>query len=94
MTTRDDRGFESLLERGLREGAASAGACPDPELLAGYLERSLPAEETKRCEAHFASCLRCQEELAAIVRMTDEPARRTFLSWLRLPVVRWMAPLA
>ncbi|MGH7819640.1 MAG: hypothetical protein ACREQ9_07700, partial [Candidatus Binatia bacterium] len=92
MTRKADRSFESLLERGLRAAASPGGECAEPEILAAYLERSLSAAERMSCEEHFAACLRCQEELAAIVRMEPPPARA--FGWLRLPSLRWMAPLA
>ena len=40
--------------------------CPDADLLAGFLERSLLARARERVIAHVADCLRCAELLTMV----------------------------
>ena len=40
-----------------------------PEMLAGYLDHALPAEERRQAELHLASCGECRTELAAAHRL-------------------------
>jgi hypothetical protein len=88
-----------MLRQSLVREPAAAGACPEPEILAAYFERSLSAEETARCELHLAGCARCREELALVERAGHDAAiagkgaqgvgRRTWVwDW------RWSAPAA
>jgi hypothetical protein len=63
----DDKAMDGLLRRSLARGAA-ANACPEPDILAAYCERSLDLEELARYEPHFSECARCREQLAAIFR--------------------------
>src|SRR5580704_12177843 len=58
----------SVLRRSLASSPGAEEACPDPEILAAYSERSLDADETARFELHFSHCARCREQLAAMVR--------------------------
>jgi hypothetical protein len=60
-----DQRFERALARHLR-GAESDAACPDPETLAAYHERTLSLEEMTRWKEHIAGCARCQEALALV----------------------------
>lgn len=60
-----DAAVERMLSR-RTDGRAAAQDCPDAEVIAAYLDRSLDADETARCEEHFADCSRCQEVLAAL----------------------------
>jgi len=59
------------LRQGLKQhaGQAAGAGCPPADLLAGYFERTLPANESARWEVHFSSCARCQEQLAALAQM-------------------------
>jgi len=70
-----DKPAADLLRRSLVSpaGAPASGvdACPDPEILAAYSERSLDTDETARYELHFSQCARCREQLAALVRAGD-----------------------
>jgi hypothetical protein len=90
--------FERALRQTVRSGTdAPATACPEPELLASYFERSLSSAESALWEKHFSACTRCQQQLAALAR--SEPAveeSATAWAWLRSPhlVVRWLAPAA
>jgi hypothetical protein len=57
--------FERALARHLRDGELDA-ACPDPETLAAYHERTMSLEEMSRWKEHIAGCARCQEALALV----------------------------
>ena len=59
------RASANLLRGSLRD---SVEACPEPEILAAYFERSLDADERRRYELHLSQCARCREELAAMHR--------------------------
>jgi len=89
-----DRASANLLRRGLGE---SAGACPEPEILAAYFERSLDADETRRYEMHLSHCGRCREQLATMHR-AGEPApagaapSHTHSPWAWLWDWRFLAP--
>lgn len=99
-----EKAIEKLVASQLRGHlSAQEKACLDPELLAAYLERTLTARERLSCEAHLASCLRCQEQLAQLVRLseTDAPADhrvavpRAAKIGLRIGLLRWawVAPI-
>src|SRR5271154_4626151 len=60
-----DQQFERALGRHLR-GAEQYAACPDPETLAAYHERTMSLEEMSRWKEHIAGCARCQEALALV----------------------------
>ena len=64
----DDKAMDGLLRRSLARDAATADACPEPDILAAYCERSLDADEMARHVLHFSECARCREQLAAIFR--------------------------
>ena len=68
----DDATFEGALARGLRDVSAD-GACPDAEVLALMVERSLEPVERRSWDAHVSTCARCQAHLAALVRTAGEP---------------------
>jgi len=57
--------FERALARHLKN-ASPDSACPDPETLAAYHERSLSLEEMAQWKEHIAGCARCQESLALV----------------------------
>ena len=63
----DDR--DRQLERALAlhlGNASPDAACPDPEILAAYHERTLSPEEMADWKDHIALCSRCQEALGLI----------------------------
>jgi hypothetical protein len=62
-----DQQFERALARHLR-GAEPNAACPDPETLAAYHERTLSLDEMTRSKKHITGCARCQEALALLER--------------------------
>jgi len=79
-----DRSFDKALARHLRSAAparepaglseipASHGrACPDPETLAAYHERSLFSEQLNSLKEHIVGCASCQSVLAQL-EATDE----------------------
>ncbi len=79
-----DRSFDRALARHLRSAApagqaagmpdelASQGrACPDPETLAAYHERSLLPEQLNSMKEHLVGCANCQTVLAHL-ETTDE----------------------
>jgi hypothetical protein len=97
MASRDkdrerDKPAADLLRRTLAAPAGASGsdidACPDPEILAAYFERSLDADEIARCNLHFSQCARCREQLAAMVR-SGEFAGAVDEKRARPPVVGW-----
>ena len=101
-----EKAIDGLLAHRLRQGAdRAAEACPDAEILAAYCDHSLPRPETARWDAHFATCSRCQAQLATLVRSyaaTDlAPSAGTERStWDRATSLawswnwRWVAPVA
>ena len=63
--------------------------CIDAETLAAWADGGLPAHEAAQVELHLSNCERCQEVLAALVRI--EPAAAVVVPfWTRRPV-RWSA---
>jgi hypothetical protein len=81
---------------GQAEHPAPAG-CPEPELLAAYVDGALAGDEAERCEHHLATCASCRQMLAEIARAPEAPTgadaspvvegTRTW-SW------RWLVPAA
>ena len=78
------------------EGPAPAG-CPEPELVAAYMDGGLSSDEVERCERHLAACASCRQVLAEMARGAEalaladasSVAERTRLwSW------RWLVPAA
>jgi hypothetical protein len=79
-----DRSFDKALARHLRSTAPArepagqseipaphGGACPDPETLAAYHERSLFSEQLNSLKEHIVGCANCQSVLAQL-EATDE----------------------
>jgi hypothetical protein len=65
MATDDrEQQFERALAKHFRD--AEENACPDPEVLSAYHERTLSAEEIAKWKEHIAGCARCQETLALV----------------------------
>lgn len=97
MASQDqDKVSANLLRKSLRD---SADACPEPDILAAYFERSLDAGETARYELHFSQCARCREQLAAMHRAGEaSPAGRAETRqashWAWLWDWRVLAPVA
>jgi len=97
MAPRDqDKVSARLLRQSLRD---SGDACPEPESLAAYFDRSLDGEETARYERHFSQCARCREQLAAMDRAAEHVLvgrsdTRQAARWARLWDWRTLAPVA
>jgi photosystem II stability/assembly factor-like uncharacterized protein len=78
-----DRKFDKALAHHLRSAApteapgipgvssSQSDACPDPETLAAYHERSLLPEQLNSLKEHIVGCANCQTILAHL-EMTDE----------------------
>ena len=54
------------------EQTVPLGPCLEPEVLAAYVERTLPPDERARAEAHLATCEDCYALLTEVMRTTDE----------------------
>jgi hypothetical protein len=65
-----DAKFEKALARHF-DHTAQREACPDPEILAAYHERTLSPAELNSWKQHIAGCARCQELLAHL-EITEE----------------------
>ena len=103
-TPRDPSAPDDVVKTALGRAARAGGPdCPDAEALAAYYERALDRAELARCEAHVASCLACQQRLAALVRsevatgVEDEEAASATASWWRRRAASpwrwaWVAP--
>ena len=98
-----EKAIDGLLSHSLRRALDPAGpACPDAEILAAYCEHSLSRPESSRWEAHFATCSRCQAQLAGVVRSAEAdavvggegvaPSWGWFWGWLWS--WRWLVPVA
>src|SRR5260370_17476433 len=83
-TDERDGMFDKALARHLRSAApagqaaempgafaSQGGACPDPETLAAYHERSLLPEQLNSLKEHIVGCANCQTVLAHL-ETTDE----------------------
>ncbi|HUQ89730.1 MAG TPA: CHAT domain-containing protein [Vicinamibacterales bacterium] len=46
--------------------------CPEPEVLAAYVDRGLSLAERARVDAHLASCPQCIAQVAGVARMVGE----------------------
>lgn len=88
---RDDFG-RLLGAPGLYAARDPAGTeCPSPETMGAFADHTLTAEARTHCEAHVASCERCQHVLATMLRAVDadatvapgrvEKVRRGWLWW-------------
>lgn len=96
MDSARDKAMEKLVGARLRAGLNAGGAeCPEAEVLAAFVERSLAPRERASFESHLASCARCQESVAGLVRLIEaetpaavrsearEPLRAARFFWLR-----------
>jgi Photosynthesis system II assembly factor YCF48 len=93
----EDKAMAGLLRRSLAQHA-SAGNCPEPEILAAYFDHALDAEETARYDLHFSRCSVCREQLAAMARaggVGDAAAgEKTAGAWAWLRGSGWLMPAA
>jgi hypothetical protein len=88
----DSKGLEKLIAGKLRAQLQAEGThCPEAETLAAYVDQALTRGERESLQTHLAVCLRCQEQVAELVRLSEAeepakvlgpaPARR--IAWLR-----------
>jgi hypothetical protein len=87
--------FDRLLARTERADTAGDGPCPDADVLAAYLDATLPVAERVSVEAHAADCARCALVLATVVRLEDvssDPPHARARPWR--PRMAWMVPAA
>jgi photosynthesis system II assembly factor YCF48-like protein/putative zinc finger protein len=95
MNDERQKALESLVAEKLKSELKAVPRprdCPTPEVIASYVDRALDASERARLETHVASCRRCQEAVAALVRLTgsDEAAKVLAPAGRRaFPVWRW-----
>jgi hypothetical protein len=66
VTTEDETAAASVVRRAVGGDADASAACPDPNLLAGFAERSLAESETRAVAAHASGCAACRETLAEL----------------------------
>jgi len=95
---REERFIDSALRKVLgRQTPGAASACPDENLLAAYLERSLSDQEESRLEDHVSQCASCQELLALSMKTFDDermPAPALAVSREQRSLLRFSVPLA
>jgi hypothetical protein len=87
--------FERLLARTERQRTGPANLCPEPGVLAAYLDATLSPAERTAVEAHAADCARCALQLATVVRLEDEsgqPQHAPASRWR--PALAWLVPAA
>jgi len=74
----DSKGLEKLIAGKLRAQLQAEGThCPEAETLAAYVDQALTQGERESLQTHLAVCLRCQEQVAELVRLSEaeEPAK-------------------
>ncbi len=86
--------FDRMMRAAARRGRA-VEVCPEPEILAAYLDNGLTSDERRAVEAHAADCLRCQEHLSLLGAVSVErpdaevaAARPWLVRW------GWLVPVA
>lgn len=60
----------------MNEGTGRSAVCPDPELLAAFVDGRLARGERAAIERHLAECDACREVLAETVRLTGDASGR------------------
>ena len=67
-----DKAIEKLVSDKLHARSEAPGAtCPDAEILAAYVERTLSPRERAGWETHFSGCARCQKHIAQLVKLGE-----------------------
>jgi hypothetical protein len=89
-----------LVRQRLQAGA-QAGVHPDPDLLAGFAERSLSERERAPVVEHLANCADCRQIVALSLPPFDQQhadaageALPSRIGWGRRPGLRWAAAAA
>jgi hypothetical protein len=87
-----EKELEAALKRLRRsDGPDGPGVCLSADVLAAWMDGTLPPAERAVAQAHAADCPRCLGVLAAMARTV--PERRAQPSWWRAPWrVRWVVP--
>ncbi|MHB8652574.1 MAG: carboxypeptidase regulatory-like domain-containing protein [Terriglobia bacterium] len=68
-----DKAMDKLVAKQLRARLKPGSrSCPDAEILAAFVERTLAPRERAGCEIHLASCLGCQALVAELVRLSED----------------------
>jgi len=73
----DEKMLGKVIAAELRQQLRDAESdCPETEIVAAFYDRTLSDHEKGIWEKHFLKCLRCQEYLAEMARLSDadEPA--------------------
>lgn len=87
MRSARDKAMDKLVGARLRAGLNAGGAeCPEAEVLAAFVERSLAPRERASFESHLASCARCQESVAELVRLIEAETPAAVRSTARAPL--------
>jgi hypothetical protein len=87
-----DKPIEKLIGDRLRALLKAGGAdCPEAEMLAAFVERTLTRGERESLQLHLAGCARCQEQVAELVRLSEaeEPARVQVLAPVPARKIAW-----
>src|SRR6187455_2711447 len=66
------RGFWGLSVYSSEMVDPHTNGCPEPEVLAAYVDRGLSLSERARVDAHLASCPQCIALLAGVARTVAE----------------------
>jgi cytoskeletal protein RodZ len=67
-----DKAIDKLLARRLSARLRDEGKdCPDAEILAAYVERTLSPGERQACETHLVACRFCQDQVAELARLNE-----------------------
>jgi hypothetical protein len=70
--TADEKMLGKVIAAELRQQLAGAESdCPETETVAAFYDRTLSDAERTLWENHFLKCLRCQEYLAELARLSD-----------------------
>ena len=88
----DSKGLEKLIAGKLRAQLHGGGPeCPKAETLATYVDQALTRGERESLQLHLASCARCQEQVAELVRLSEaeEPAKALVLGPAAARRIAW-----
>jgi hypothetical protein len=90
--------MDRLLRAVLKpDSHAQAGECPDPGVLAAYVEGTVSPQEQAALDAHIVECGRCQDTLAVLARddspQEAETAGARWFTWVTRPRLRWLVPI-
>src|SRR5713226_900561 len=81
-----------IVQRGL-QATAKPGVHPNPDLLAGFAEKSLTDRERVLVLQHLAECADCRDVVSLAmpeIELAPSPSPKES-SWLSWPALRWGA---